>query len=273
MKFNEYMNILYNYYGAGEAKHGFLLKLLNNITIEQEDNFFQMEHNELDKCFRTNPPKRTCKYILSHLDKENYIRYLGELSESASEDSQVLLCKDFESTIGTSTKNDIHPKLADLLIQIFKEIVDKSNQKANIIKPNFSIEDELTNLIKKLSKLTSKDVDTMLSYEPVEVDKKILPENGSLKKEIKDDVVTYYRFIEKLFQNESMENCSLFDQICRNIQTASDNYISQGLPQGVVYSYMVKWLQDKVSYVDPIACKVLISFFVQNCEVFHAVAQ
>lgn len=34
MRFNEYMSILYNYYGAGEAKHSFLLKLLDNVTIE-----------------------------------------------------------------------------------------------------------------------------------------------------------------------------------------------------------------------------------------------
>lgn len=136
--------------------------------------------------------------------------------------------------------------------------------------PNLVLERELTEIVKELASLPPEKRKINLSYDPYRVDKKILPENFSLIKEIKQDVVENYVFIEDLFKNASQTNASFFDQFASEVKYVCDNMISQPHSQEIVFYEMVKWLKNRVSCKSDIACRKIISFFVQNCEVFHA---
>ena len=83
-------------------------------------------------------------------------------------------------------------------------------------------------------------------------------------------MIDYYLFVENLFKEASQQNSGFFDNIAEQVKYHSDNFIANNLPQEEVFDKMVDWLKAKVSGVGYTACRIIISFFVQNCEVFHA---
>ena len=161
-----------------------------------------------------------------------------------------------------------------MFTSILREIVTKKdiavNKPATLELSNFALERELTEIVKDLASLPPEQRKINLTYEPYKVDNKILPENFSLISEIKKDVVENYVYIEELFKNASQKNALFFDQIASEVKYVCDNLISQLHSQEMVFYRMVEWLKSKVSYKSDIACRKIISFFVQNCEVFHA---
>ncbi len=275
MKLSEFLKKLYSIGGNGKNQANFLLDLFTNITLEQSDPFFEKDDADLRKLYNGNRElsKKSATYILSHLDKENFANYLNDI---LTEDALIELCREFENDIGISTKENILDKLTDLIIKILKNRTKKKDVPQLTATRNYSsftIEDELTNIVKTLATLPPDKLEDLLTYQPFNVDKKILPENAVLKKDIKKDVVDYYRFVEDLFKEASSSNANFFDEIAEQVKKASDNYISQGLPQGVIFDNMVNWIQNKVSFASTTACRIIISFFVQNCEVFHEITE
>lgn len=275
MTFSEFVNKLYTYCGNGQIAPIFLQELLKKITSEQKDVIFEKEESEYRKYFNGNRnlPKKSATYILSHLDKECFDSYLYN---SFSDDSLIQLCKEFEDEIGNATSENVTEKLTDLFISILKNIAIKKqpeNKSQNAFMSDQDIEKSLAQIVNSLSNITQEEIDSIIGYEPVNVDKKILPQNALLKDEIRNKVVKFYLYIENLFKEASNNNSSFFDNLANAVKFASDNYINQNLPQQVVYNYMVQWFKNKSYSADDTACRIMVAFFVQNCEVFHEISE
>ena len=81
-------------------------------------------------------------------------------------------------------------------------------------------------------------------------------------------VVTYYRYIEKVFSNSNAD----FDMIASEIKVSSMKLEKAGLSQQDVISQLSEWIRNKAglgteSLFGP--CKHRCILFIQNCEVFH----
>ena len=46
-----------------------------------------------------------------------------------------------------------------------------------------------------------------------------------------------------------------------------------GKKQTEIYSAMAIWVKDATSSTSLPACEILVSFFIQNCEVFNEIAE
>ena len=273
MNFNEFVQKLYTHCGNGKTQPDFLRELFSKISSEQDDPILEKDDDYLRKIFsgKRKLPQKSASYLLTHLDKGKFDTYLYDL---LAEDALIELCNDFEPIVGNSSADDISTKIADLFTSILKEIVTKKdiaiNKPATLELSNFALERELTEIVKDLASLPPEQRKINLSYEPYKVDDKTLPKNFSLISEIKKDVVENYVYIEELFKNASQKNALFFDQIASEVKYVCDNLISQPHSQETVFYQMVAWLKSKVSCKSDIACRKIISFFVQNCEVFHA---
>lgn len=273
MTFNQFVQKFYTHCGNGNTQPNFLRELFSKISDAQEDPIFEQDDDYLRKFFKGTRklPKKSASYLLTHLDRGKFDTYFYDL---LADDALTELCNDFEPFVGNASINDITAKIADLFIKILKnittkkEVAGKNPTTAEI--PNLVLERELTEIVKELTFLPPEKRKINLSYDPYKVDKKIFPENFSLIKEIKQDVVENYVFIEDLFKNASQTNASFFDQFASEVKYVCDNMISQPHSQEIVFYEMVKWLKNRVSCKSDIACRKIISFFVQNCEVFHA---
>ncbi|MEG1567787.1 MAG: hypothetical protein RR347_08900 [Anaerovoracaceae bacterium] len=272
MTFNAFVQKLYPLCSNGKMPADFVIEVLSEMTTEQDDSIFDKGNDYLKKIYNGTKfiSQKSASAILTKIDKTKFDSFLYE---RLSDDALIELAASFESEIGNVTKDDVTTKLIDLLVLIMKQIATKRKGTTNTVAPvtNIDIEKVLAEIVNNLAKTPQEKLDVVLKYIPFNVDKKILSTNALLKKDIKDDVVDYYTYIEYLFKNATKENTSLFDRVGEAIKYASDNYISQGLPQQSVFDYMVAWLKQKAASANETACKIMISFFVQNCEVFHEI--
>ena len=106
-----------------------------------------------------------------------------------------------------------------------------------------------------------------LEYDALRIDEKFAAENFILKNETQVQVVTYYRYIEKVFSNSNAD----FDMIASEIKISSMKLEQAGLSQADVISQLSEWMRNKAGLGTDsrLACNIVVSFFIQNCEVFH----
>lgn len=106
-----------------------------------------------------------------------------------------------------------------------------------------------------------------LEYEALRIDEKFDAENFILKNETQVQVVTYYRYIEKVFSNSTAD----FDMIASEIKVSSMKPEKVGLSQSDVISQLSEWMRNKAGLGTDsrLACNIVVSFFIQNCEVFY----
>lgn len=106
-----------------------------------------------------------------------------------------------------------------------------------------------------------------LEYDALRIDEKFEPENFILKNETQVQVVTYYRYIEQVFSNSDTD----FDMIASEIKVSSMKLEKASLSQSDVITQLSEWIRNKAGLgtESRLACNIVVSFFIQNCEVFH----
>ena len=77
----------------------------------------------------------------------------------------------------------------------------------------------------------------------------------------------YYRYIEKVFSDSDAD----FDMIASEIKLSSQKLEKTGMSQAEVISELSEWIRNKAGLGPDgqLACDIVVSFFIQNCEVFH----
>ena len=261
MNLSEFLKILYSYCGNGDSPANFMILIFSKITDEQENDFFDKSNDELKRIFngKKTIKKSSISYFLTHIDKDAFDSYLYNL---LSDDSLMELCNKFEDYIGNSTKENISYKIADLFVGILQ--AQLSNNKTETKNTKFkniyeNIYEEINVLIRNIAQLSQEEITDILKYEAYNVDKKILHKNATLKNEIKTNVVDYYTYIEKLFAE--VENSQLFNNFANQVKKRCDEYLSDGLPQQVVFDSMCEWLKERTKSTSQTACRILIAFF------------
>ncbi len=139
----------------------------------------------------------------------------------------------------------------------------------------FDVEKELDKIIVDLGSMSTSTIASLNKLNAVEVKNKILPSNGTLFNGILFNVTKYYKYLRDRFSQLEADGFIKFNDIKRNIhfayQTLQDRYDDQNK----IHTELVKWLKDKLMLPDEKLglCKIVIDFFVQNCEVFYEITE
>src|SRR5699024_4117949 len=107
-----------------------------------------------------------------------------------------------------------------------------------------------------------------LSLEAVSIDKKILPSNVILISTLTNHVLTYYNFIK-----DSFSRISSFNRIATEIKLRYIKYESIESDQKPSDEQLANriLLHTKKTANHKEACKIIVAFFEQNCEVFKEI--
>lgn len=135
------------------------------------------------------------------------------------------------------------------------------------------IESELSAIIFNLCNLSSKEFNDVekLSYEALNISDKIA--NLLLCNDVSQKVVDYYLFIKQQFELQEQNGCNLpLETIAANFKHAYYVCKRNGLDEKQVFSELTNWLIEKV-HCDTIAAQIIISFFVQNCDVYEKLSK
>ena len=147
-----------------------------------------------------------------------------------------------------------------------KETISR-NYAAKSAVNSIQLEEDIRTVLDALSQI--KDVSELvkLEYDALHVDEKFEPENFILKNETQLQVVMYYRYIEKVFSESDAD----FDMIAAEIKISSQKLEKAGMTQAEVVSQLSEWIRNKsgLRADRQLACNIVVSFFIQNCEVFH----
>lgn len=164
-----------------------------------------------------------------------------------------------------------HPRTVEeyrYLLNLKKKIIARS--KAREKYHDYQIEDEIRHIIFKLS-VEFKDSDIIpLSMEALNLDEK---SDGSLetftKHKIRNEIREYYIYIKQQFQllDKQTESDS-FDLIASQVNTFYKALKKNVKSQEEIYEQMTEWLSKKTQNSSKYVCGIIISFFIQNCEVF-----
>ena len=136
------------------------------------------------------------------------------------------------------------------------------------ITADFDLESEIQTVIESLSTLTAEDL-AELNYTPVYIDDKV--HTPVLRVAIANNVAQFYGYIENLFREIDNSSPGSFGNIATAVKRC---FLKQESSQwfqseSELFEYMVSWLKSKTNG-DRHVCEIIISFFVQSCEVFHA---
>ncbi|MFH6808417.1 ABC-three component system protein [Alloscardovia omnicolens] len=161
-----------------------------------------------------------------------------------------------------------HTKKETDQLKKIKKLQLKSNLARKTLNQN-SIEKGIRNVIKKITTVDRKDMVT-LSYEPVEVAKKINPDTEVfLYDEVKDRVVRYYGTVDKSLR-ESAKKQEFNDSLFREqLKATYKKLAAKTIDKRTIYQSLAEWL-SKMTKQNVIYCYVVICYFIQSCEVFDA---
>ena len=146
-----------------------------------------------------------------------------------------------------------------------KRITEKRYKVLNSIN-RIDLEEEIRGALDALISLTtSKDL-PQLEYDALRIDEKI--DDVLLQNEVQNHVLSYYRYIESIFS----ESTDIFDAIADEVKLSSKKLENAGLSQEDVINSLAEWIHNKAFVGEDrgkLACRIVVCFFIQNCEVFY----
>lgn len=111
-----------------------------------------------------------------------------------------------------------------------------------------------------------------LNYDPVMLRQKIEPDNISLYMKAKGHVNYYFNSVHEAFQQMGREGKLRFKPFCEQVRMSYLNLKEQGRNQVQIYRELTDWLQRGTNE-EREYCEVVISYFIQKCEVFDVIAE
>lgn len=182
--------------------------------------------------------------------------------------NKIALCKDCHGYYDDHTTKDEYLRLVELK----KKSLSFAN--ARVSASHQDIEDEIILVINALSTADPRILKrTELENKALKISEKIDDKHMILRHKIETYVCVYFNFIKETFRNLEDSNQINFDIIASEIKTSFLKCEKELLDESDIFSTLVIWMQSRLSNSSYEACEVVVSYFVQNCEVFHEITE
>lgn len=156
---------------------------------------------------------------------------------------------------------------------------------SNSVLSQYEIETGVDRLLRKIQddliELSDEELEELkLNYDPVKVRQKI-PGNSleqrKLLKKVLRNVREYFNLVERSLKNLNKEKVirqRVFSSQIRNLFIEFDEATINDKPfsQTVIFDKLVDWLHRKTDE-DLDVCAIVISYFIQSCEVFDVISE
>ena len=92
------------------------------------------------------------------------------------------------------------------------------------------------------------------------------------KRKIKNHVRDFFHIVKKEFQNIDSIKASKSTLIATQVKVFYLKAMDNNVNQEDIFNYLVEWLNKRTS-ISKDASSIVISYFVQNCEVFNVISK
>ena len=83
------------------------------------------------------------------------------------------------------------------------------------------------------------------------------------------NVVQYFPFVEEKLKQLNNERRLTYEKISGDVKRAYLEFATNETSKEVIFNQLCDWLAKKAQTDNKSACEVIISYYVQNCEVFE----
>ena len=133
----------------------------------------------------------------------------------------------------------------------------------------FNIEADIKIVLENLTTVSLEESSVPLSLKSLKIEEKINDTlSYVLKRSIKNNVVDYFNYIKQIFIDIDKITPYKFSTVATQIKSFYCKCMQINDNQEDIYYALVNWLDEKTGHYSFIACEILISFFIQDCEVF-----
>lgn len=196
-------------------------------------------------------------------------------AEIESMDNVIVLCKNCH------TKQDYHTSVKDYykLYRIKKRVSAQREAKSDIA--NVDIEPTIKRIFEYLESATLDDV-MELSYNPLCLNRKI--SDKFLLNDVRNNVAGYYSQIRHILQQIDNERSGASDIVAQQMKLAfvkaETHFIEDNASGGAkktcfqedVFNALVCWIASHTNSEETV-CRIVVSYYIQNCEVFREITQ
>ncbi|TKJ91416.1 HNH endonuclease, partial [Paenibacillus sp. CFBP13512] len=134
---------------------------------------------------------------------------------------------------------------------------------------NYQIEEEIIIILNQLHLQVTELESTELSLNALKIDEKADNTLSKLtKRAIKNNVTDYFLFVKNQFAEIDKINEASFETIAIQVKSMYMQLQRNGCDQEEIYTHLSDWINKKTSNISLEASKIVVSFFIQNCEVF-----
>lgn len=184
--------------------------------------------------------------------------------EIDSEDNFITLCKICHKKYDTNKTVDDYRQL----VAIKKEILKIKEVEG--IWNNQSLHQDISIIAEKISALNTDDMqNTELSLDALSLSNKT-NDTFCVPNRIKTEayIKMYYTPIKESFKILELENKARTDFIFQQVKSYYLALKMKGLNQDEIYENMCEWFKMKTNIDKTPKAEILVSFFIQNCEIF-----
>lgn len=221
--------------------------------------------------FYTKKSKTYKNYELAHIfplnptEKERELLKDEELlSNDVNDERNIIpLCKDCHGKFDTPRTVEEYR----CLFLIKKKLIAQTNQE--LIWKEYNLEGQISDIIKELYSNPDLNLSSEIDFTPKAVDDKLDDSISRLtKRKIKNNVSDYYLFIKNCFSDLDQKETDLSEAIACQVKAYYIKQKGMGLSQQEIFENIVSWMNAKTNPQTSDATEILVSFYIQNCEVF-----
>lgn len=211
----------------------------------------------------TNGKCQNCGRPLGIKKEGNDINYAKVVRLSDNDD--VILCVDCERELQNapeSTKQALIDEKHSL-----EQMVAATDATSRI-----AIERQIVDVLRQLSEIKIiYDEKTLLKFDPIPIEKKI-PE-PLLQGKVLWNAKYWYQAVNRPLDDLAGENKLNVDRFAKSIRRMYEDASESLASQSAIYNLLVESLFDKTGRKYREACEIIISYFVQRCEVFDEITE
>ena len=195
----------------------------------------------------------------------------------------IALCPACHARYLAERKSSTQGKMLDFLRNKKQELMIRDT--ARSVLPRYEIEAGVDRLLRKIQddliELTEEDLKALrLNYDPVKVRQKIpadTREQRFLLKKVLRNVQENYNLVDNNLKNLNKEQVirqRVFSAQIKNLFIDFDETTVDGEPlsQTVIFDNLVRWLHENTDE-DMEVCAIVMSYFIQSCEVFDVIPE
>lgn len=180
-----------------------------------------------------------------------------------SETDEVVLCVECEREIQNASEE---VKLVLLSEKHDLEVLMAARDATS----RYTIEKQIEQVLREVDLMDVTD-DTQLKIEPVKVENKITEKR--LKERVLFDVRRLYQGVNDALDRLAGENKLNVDKFAKSVKRMYEDASESHISQSAIYNLLVETLFEKTGRKYREACEIIISYFVQRCEVFDEITK